>query len=104
MFTHQGTYYRARAVAFELRTGRAPVGYVKAECDYPECVAPQCVEDEPGRNRARAQLAAVVGTATDLVECTRGHDTATHRRYDRDGRPYCGTCHAEAARTRQAAA
>ncbi|CAL9530517.1 hypothetical protein [Streptomyces sp. enrichment culture] len=93
-FTHHGRQYAARRVAFEIRTGRAPEGVVTAECDYPECVAPQCVEDEPGRTRLRAALAAVRGTESPLTECTRGHDAATHRRYDRNGTPYCGACRA----------
>ncbi|MFF9338075.1 hypothetical protein ACF1AI_37600, partial [Streptomyces albogriseolus] len=69
-------------------------GTVTAECDHLGCVAPACVEDEPGRTRARGQLAAVLGLATPLTECGRGHATANHRRYDRDGHPYCGACRA----------
>lgn len=51
----------ARAVAFQLRTGRAPVGYVKAECDVPGCVAPRCVDDRPGRARTAELLADLNG-------------------------------------------
>jgi hypothetical protein len=103
MFTHHERTYTARSIAFRVATGRAPEGYVTAECENPECVAPSHVEDEPGRTHARAQLAAVIGTATLLTECGRGHDTATHRRYTPGGAPYCGTCHAEAKRARLAA-
>ncbi|MEV6536949.1 hypothetical protein AB0M86_46640 [Streptomyces sp. NPDC051639] len=103
MFTHRERSYTARSIAFRIATGRAPDGYVTAECDNPECVAPAHVEDEPGRTRIRAQLAAVLGIATALTECGRGHNTATHRRYDRDGHAYCGTCHADAKRARLAA-
>ncbi|MYR46631.1 helix-turn-helix domain-containing protein [Streptomyces sp. SID5910] len=94
VLTHHGREYTARAVAFRIRTGRDPIGRVTAECDRPGCVAPQCVEDDPGRARHRAQFAALVGRATLLTECTAGHPTAVHRRYDRDGRPYCAACHA----------
>lgn len=104
VFTHHSREYTARSIAFRVRTGRAAVGTVTAECEHPECVAPEHVEDEPGRVRSRAQYAAVIGIRSDLTECTRGHDTAEHRRYDRDGRPYCGTCHAERASIRKAAA
>ncbi|MFH8530495.1 hypothetical protein ACH4GE_18995 [Streptomyces tendae] len=102
-FTHHGREYTARAAAFRIRTGRAPVGRVTAECEHPGCVAPACVEDDPGRARSRAQYSAVVGRATPLTECTAGHPTATHRRYDRNGRPYCAACHANAAARRKAA-
>jgi hypothetical protein len=102
VFTHREQTYTARSIAFRIATGRAPEGYVTPECENPECVAPAHVADEPGRTRARAQFAAVLGIATTLVECSRGHDTATHRRYDRAGRAYCGTCHADAKRARAA--
>ncbi|MFD8611043.1 hypothetical protein [Streptomyces sp. NPDC059631] len=94
VMTHHGREYTARRIAFLVRTGREPEGTVTAECDHPGCVAPACVEDEPGRTRARGQLAAVLGLATPLTECSRGHATADHRRYDRDGHPYCGACRA----------
>jgi hypothetical protein len=103
MFTHHERSYTARSIAFRVATGRAPEGYVTAECENPECVAPAHVEDEPGRTHVRAQLAAVIGTATPLVECNRGHATATHRRYSPDGAPYCAACVAEVKRARAAA-
>ncbi|MCX5362909.1 hypothetical protein OG864_29865 [Streptomyces sp. NBC_00124] len=104
VFTHLSREYTARSVAFRVATGRTAEGKVTAECDHPECVAPEHVADEPARTRLRAQYAAVIGITSHLTECTRGHDVATHRRYDRAGRAYCGTCHAEAAATRKAAA
>ncbi|MEU8950925.1 hypothetical protein [Streptomyces sp. NPDC048489] len=102
-FTHRERTYTARSVAFRAATGRDPEGYVTTECEVPECVAPAHVADEPTRTRLRAQLAAVLGTATDLVECNRGHATAQHRRYTPDGAPYCGTCHTDMKRARLAA-
>ncbi|GHC44279.1 MULTISPECIES: hypothetical protein [Streptomyces rochei group] len=105
VFTHHERTYTARSIAFRAHTGRAPEGYVTAECDQPDwCVAPAHLEDEPGRTRARAALAAITGRATPLVECNRGHATAEHRRYLPDGTPYCGACHAEAKAARRAAA
>ncbi|WP_405561889.1 hypothetical protein [Streptomyces sp. NBC_01180] len=104
VMTHQGKAVTARPVAFRMRTGRDPVGYVTAECDYPGCVAPGCVDDEPGRTRTRQQLAAVMGRTSHITECVRGHDTATHRRYLPNGSAYCGTCAAENKLTAQAAA
>lgn len=104
VFTHHERTYTARSIAFRAAKGRAPEGYVTAECGYAECVAPDHMEDEPGRTRVRAALAAVTGRATSLAECNRGHRTAEHRRYLPDGSPYCGACQAENKRDRQAAA
>ncbi|MFF8095715.1 helix-turn-helix domain-containing protein [Streptomyces sp. NPDC016675] len=104
VFTHHGREYTARSVAFQVRTGRRPVGKVTAECDYPGCVAPQCVEDDPGRVRSRGRYAVLIGTATPLTECTNGHPTAAHRRFNRDGSPYCAACHADAATRRKTTA
>ncbi|MFF9284838.1 hypothetical protein [Streptomyces griseosporeus] len=104
VFTHHERTYTARSIAFRVAKGRDPEGYVTAECDYKECVAPDHLEDEPGRRRIRAQLAAVLGRATALTECTRGHATADHRKYLPDGSPYCGACAAQGKRARQAAA
>lgn len=102
VITHHGASVTARPIAFRIRTGRAPVGYVTVECDYPGCVAPDCVEDEPGRIHHRAALAEIQGRRSTLTECSRGHDTATHRRYDRTGRAYCGKCHTLAKQAREA--
>lgn len=105
VFTHRERTYTARSIAFRAHNGRAPEGYVTAECDEPDwCVAPAHMEDEPGRTRARQALAIITGRATPLVECARGHATAEHRRYLPDGSPYCGACHAEAKAARRAAA
>ncbi|WP_327368758.1 hypothetical protein [Streptomyces sp. NBC_01217] len=60
-FSYHGTPTSARVIAFRIRTGRTPVGYVKAVCDHPGCVAPRCVEDKPGRDRLAQLLAAVGG-------------------------------------------
>lgn len=84
--------YAAAAVAFRQRTGRDPVGQVKAECDMPQCVAPEHVEDEPGRQRLREQLRYLRGMGERPPHCHAGHDQAEHGKYERDGRAYCDTC------------
>jgi hypothetical protein len=50
------TAYR---IAFRIRWGREPVGYVKPGCEYDGCVHPDHVEDQP----MREQYAAIFGTA-----------------------------------------
>lgn len=49
----------AAAVAFVLRTGRWPVGYVRRMCEVEGCVAPRCVEDYEGRARLDRQFVAM---------------------------------------------
>jgi hypothetical protein len=49
--------HSARVVAFWLRTGFEPIGYVRPECDLPGCVAPAHVEDKPNSDRLRRHLA-----------------------------------------------
>ncbi|MEV2203763.1 hypothetical protein AB0E11_27905 [Streptomyces fradiae] len=100
VFSHDGRTLTARPVAFRIATGREPVGYVTAECGDRGCVAPAHMEDEPGRARVRAQLAAVLGTTARRDACRRGHATAEHRRYGPSGDPYCGACREE-TRTRE---
>ncbi|MFF1686050.1 hypothetical protein [Streptomyces sp. NPDC058254] len=92
-FSHHSQTYTARSIGFRIRTGRDPVGYVTTECDRKNCVAPDHLADEPGRIERRAQLAEESGRPTQIVECGRGHDVATHRRYTPGGNAYCGTCH-----------
>jgi hypothetical protein len=48
------TAYR---IAFQIRHGREPVGYVKPGCEYDGCVHPEHVEDQP----MREQYAAIFG-------------------------------------------
>lgn len=84
--------YSSAAVAFRVRTGRDPVGYVFAECGVRHCVAPAHVEDEPGRARAREQLRLITGRGERPETCVHGHDQAEHGLYESDGRAYCGAC------------
>ncbi|MGW2837349.1 hypothetical protein ACWCWD_06510 [Streptomyces sp. NPDC001493] len=60
----QGKGLSAYRVAFELRHGRRPVGHARPGCGYPQCVAPDHIEDKPMRERLRQQLAAILGGAS----------------------------------------
>ncbi|WP_329622955.1 hypothetical protein OG357_23100 [Streptomyces sp. NBC_01255] len=104
VFSFAGRTVTARTVAFQLARGGAPEGYVTTECDHEGCVAPEHVEDEPGRNRLRAQLAALTGQESTRTACVRGHAAAEHRRYLPNGSPYCGTCQDMAKAAGRAAA
>ncbi|MGX1513950.1 hypothetical protein [Streptomyces collinus] len=43
----------AARIAFRIAQGRPPVGHVKATCEVPHCVAPDCVADRPLREELR---------------------------------------------------
>lgn len=80
------------AIAFRKHNGRDPVGQVMAECEHPRCIAPEHVQDEPGRQALRLQLRRIKGLPDPDPECRNGHDQAEHGRFERDGRAYCDAC------------
>jgi hypothetical protein len=84
--------YSPAAVAFEMRHGRPAQGYVKAECGYPHCVAPDHVNDEAGRQQDRLMRRAERGLGDIPTKCVSGHDLAEHLKLEPDGRAYCGMC------------
>ncbi|WP_329131463.1 hypothetical protein OG552_10270 [Streptomyces sp. NBC_01476] len=84
--------HKPARVAFTIRTGREPIGYVRPDCGLRGCVEPTHVEDQPGRATTRAALRAVNGLPPRPPVCVHGHDQAGHGRYTTDGRAYCNTC------------
>ncbi|MER5769578.1 hypothetical protein [Streptomyces sp. NPDC001985] len=64
VFDHRCRTHTALRIAFQIRHGREPVGKVRAGCDYPRCVAPGCVEDQPMRARNKTAFAAIFGQAS----------------------------------------
>lgn len=90
--------YSPAAVAFRIKHGRDAVGYAIADCGLKHCVAPDHVDDEPGRQRTREQLRYVMGGRERKPFCRHGHDQAEHGRYEQDGRAYCEACKAEQKR------
>jgi hypothetical protein len=50
------TAYR---IAFQIRHGREPVGYVKPGCEYDGCVHPEHVDDQVMRDQYAAIFGAV---------------------------------------------
>ncbi|QJT04397.1 hypothetical protein G9272_32280 [Streptomyces asoensis] len=86
--------YSPAGIAFEQKHGRPPQGYVKAECDYPHCVAPDHVNDEAGRQQARQRVRAERGLGDVPARCVSGHDLAVHAKFESDGTAYCGLCKA----------
>ncbi|MEU6340229.1 hypothetical protein ABZ883_04670 [Streptomyces sp. NPDC046977] len=85
--------YTAAAVAFEIKYGRKPEGQVIGECDFHQCVAPDHVQDQPGRLRLREQLHFISGGGPLPATCRpRQHDQSVHRAFWPDGTPYCAAC------------
>ncbi|MER5882679.1 hypothetical protein ABT160_02505 [Streptomyces sp. NPDC001941] len=96
--------YSAAAVAFRIRYGREPVGYVIAECGVRHCVAPDHVDDQAARAATRETLRHLKGGRARKKWCVRGHEQAEHGRYLPDGTAYCAGCNAEAKAKARAAA
>jgi hypothetical protein len=96
--------HTAARIAFRIRYGRDPQGHTFADCGMRHCVAPDHVQDEPGRIRLREQLRYLTGKKARPGKCRHGHDQAVHGRYETDGRSYCEACKASAKRGPQAVA
>lgn len=95
----------ASHVAFELRTGRPPVGIVKSECGRDHCLTPAHVSDEIERRNVRGQERVLYGLdPIPWATCTKGtHEWAEHGRFQPDLTPYCKGCNTErASRIRRA--
>ncbi|MGW2937640.1 hypothetical protein ACWDA7_38845 [Streptomyces sp. NPDC001156] len=105
LLSYKDKLYSAAAIAFQIKHGREPQGYVKAECDFKHCVAPDCVDDEAGRQRTREQLRYLMGGQERPAHCVHGHDQGEHGRYEPSGTAYCEACKREQRHTdRQAVA
>lgn len=92
---HKRRWHPARAVAFTMRTGRKPEGYALADCDFPQCVAPDHIQDQVERISTRKQVRDLRGLPARGDECLRGHDQEEHGRYAADGTSYCCACNTE---------
>ncbi|WP_051818887.1 hypothetical protein [Streptomyces sp. NRRL S-1813] len=89
---YAGRIHTALQIAFRIHNDREPVGHCSTDCGMAGCVAPAHVEDDTTRTRNRATYAALIGVESPAEACGRGHAAADHRRYRRDGRPYCLPC------------
>ncbi|MFF2612304.1 hypothetical protein [Kitasatospora sp. NPDC058046] len=96
--------YSPAALSFRWgNPGREPVGHVYAECGHHQCLAPDHVNDEPGRAAIREQIRYILGGTARPVRCVHGHDQAEHGRYAPDGRAYCEACKRDYRRARSTA-
>lgn len=92
LMTYKQKRHSAAAIAFRLKHGREPVGYAVADCGRTHCVAPDHVDDEPGRQRTREQYRYLTGGGERPARCRHGHDQSMHGKFEADGRAYCGEC------------
>ncbi len=91
-------------IAYWTRTGRAPVGIVKAHCGTAGCLAPRHLSDENDRRDLRMQLRVWQGLeARPWQVCGAGlHDWDTYGRIRNDLSSDCQGCNAIAARRARA--
>ncbi|MFH8792251.1 hypothetical protein [Streptomyces sp. NPDC017941] len=89
---HKQGFYSPAALAFEIKHGREPQGYVKAHCGHAHCIAPDHVSDAAGRRQARLEERARRGMGEVPTVCVHGHDMAEHAKFEPDGTLYCGQC------------
>ena len=83
----------AAAVAFERRTGRAPVGMAKADCAITHCLAPCHVKDDIERRSTRMWQRVEIGRdAQPWTTCPEGHSWDDEGRIEPDLTPYCRAC------------
>ncbi|MEZ7004994.1 hypothetical protein [Streptomyces sp. AD55] len=96
VLVYRGQIYTAARIAFGWANGRPPQGRTYSECDVDRCVAPACVDDEPGRQRIREQLRTVLGRGERPKTCHAGHDQAVHGRLQANAVSMCLACKREA--------
>ncbi|HTL15111.1 MAG TPA: hypothetical protein VL251_08455 [Thermomonas sp.] len=93
VLSYKEKLYTAASIAFTIRTGREPDGYVLPDCGMPHCVAPGHVDDEPGRLAKRAQVRQAAGRGERPATCAQcGRDQNEFGRFEADGTPYCHGC------------
>lgn len=60
---HGSQHYTARRIAFRIRHGRDPEGYVTVACTVDGCVRPDCMDDRITRQRTDRAFEAIFGAA-----------------------------------------
>ncbi|MFB6934542.1 hypothetical protein [Streptomyces chartreusis] len=95
LLSYKEKVYSPAAIAFRIRTGHEPRGYVIADCGRKHCVAPDHVNDEAGRQQGRRQARAERGLGELAGMCGRGHDQKEHGLLESNGTGYCGMCKVE---------
>lgn len=88
-----GRYVPVSHVAFEMRYGHKPSGYVKADCGVKHCLTPDHMLDDRGRRTLYLQLRALHGLGGHWTVCRRcGGDWESVGRIQSDLKLYCNHC------------
>lgn len=101
---HRGREMPAAAVAFEQRTGRAPVGICRADCGVDHCLTPEHVVDDIERRTIRGQERALHGLEPQPWDtCPSGHGWGEHGRFTPSLAAYCRACNTDRKQRSRAA-
>ena len=94
MISHKLAEVSASHIVFRQRTGREPVGLVKADCGVRDCLSPGHLTDELDRRKLRMFERDLLGMAPQPWEvCPKGlHSWDEHGRLQPSLKPYCGPC------------
>lgn len=99
---HCGVERPAAAVAFELRTGRKPVGFSRPDCGTPHCMAPAHILDDVERRDLRLLTRFMMGLGGHWDACPQaGHPWDTEGRVEPDLSLYCRACGSARAKARR---
>jgi hypothetical protein len=89
---HRGKQIPVAHAMFELRTGRKPIGFCRADCEVKHCLTKEHVVDDIERRTLRLQMRALLGEAPPWTECTLGHLWDADGRVEPNLRLYCRAC------------
>lgn len=105
LIRHLGRELSAAHVAFERRTGRAPVGSVRADCDMAHCLTPEHLMDDIERRKVRVQLRSLKGYGPHWEVCPAdpSHTWEEHGRVEPSLELYCRQCNSDRSRARRVA-
>ena len=92
LLLHKSCDYSAWRISWIIARGDEPEGPIQVTCGQPLCVLPAHLEDGAARDRQRALLRYISGTADAPRVCAHGHDRAEHGRLSPDGDAYCAEC------------
>lgn len=99
-----GRYQRASHVVFERHYGRAPTGYVKADCDVEHCLTGAHLMDDLGRRYLFMQLRALHGLYGHWDNCSMcGANWETSGRVQPNLQVYCNACSTRRSRNNREA-
>lgn len=88
-----GKYQRVSHILFERHYGRAPTGYVKADCEVSHCLTGEHLMDDLMRRTLYMQLRAVFGMYGHWDNCSVcGADWETSGRVQPTLQMYCNKC------------